>query len=234
MAARSVVKVLIDSLTRGGRWLRAKLEALDLHDGPPAAVIAAWREARGDEVLRLDYPLDRTSVVIDVGGYKGQWASDIHSRYRCKVHVFEPVQPFLEYLVWRFQPNPDVSVHGVGLGNADIKVNFAISDDATSRYRRANETRPATLVAAGPYLTSLEVEQVDLMKINIEGGEYELLEHLHQVGFLPRIAAIQVQFHDIFPDARQRLQRTRRLLSETHAPIYQYDFVWESWQRKPG
>jgi hypothetical protein len=39
----------------------------------------------------LEYDLNADSVCIDIGGYEGQWASDIFGRYGCTIHVFEPV-----------------------------------------------------------------------------------------------------------------------------------------------
>ena len=49
-----------------------------------------WFQNNGDKTLRLNYPLTDKSIVLDLGGYEGQWASDIFSRYCCFIHVFEP------------------------------------------------------------------------------------------------------------------------------------------------
>ena len=58
--------------------------------------LARWHADRGDELLRLDYPLSAQSLVFDLGGYKGQWASDIFGRFACRVLVFEPIVPFAD------------------------------------------------------------------------------------------------------------------------------------------
>ena len=41
---------------------------------------AGWVRDRGDQTLRLDYDLAAASIVFDLGGYEGQWASDIFGR----------------------------------------------------------------------------------------------------------------------------------------------------------
>ena len=39
--------------------------------------VAPWLADNGDKTYRLDYNLNENSVVFDLGGYEGQWASDI-------------------------------------------------------------------------------------------------------------------------------------------------------------
>ena len=62
-------------------------------------VMRRWKADQGDQVLRLNYHLRPDSVVMDLGGYRGDWAHEIHSRYRCRVHVFEPVLSFADGIV---------------------------------------------------------------------------------------------------------------------------------------
>ena len=75
---------------------------------------------------------------------------------------------------------------------------------------------------------------VDLMKVNIEGGEYELLEHLIAKGLVPRIRNIQVQFHeDVIPRAARRMERIQSSLAKTHHLTWQERFIWENWELSP-
>ena len=46
------------------------------------------------EQLRYEYPLTDNSVVIDAGGYEGNWFKQIYERYQCHIHVFEPVYDY--------------------------------------------------------------------------------------------------------------------------------------------
>jgi hypothetical protein len=67
------------------------------------------------------------------------------------------------------------------------------------------------------------------MKINIEGGEYELLEHLINSGLVSRIRRMQIQFHDFVPDAVARRARLVEALARSHRQSWSYYFVWEEW-----
>ena len=40
-----------------------------------------WFAVNGDETLRLDYNLTETSVVLDLGGFKGNFAESIFNKY---------------------------------------------------------------------------------------------------------------------------------------------------------
>ena len=41
-----------------------------------------WFAVKGDQTLRLNYPLNKDSVVFDLGGYKGEFAADIYNKYQ--------------------------------------------------------------------------------------------------------------------------------------------------------
>ena len=78
-------------------------------------------------------------------------------------------------------------------------------------------------------------QKIDLMSINIEGGEYELLDRIIEIGMINNIVNIQVQFHQWYPSYKQSDLLRKSLqdrLSITHKLTYCYDFVWEDWQIK--
>ena len=57
-----------------------------------------WNADRGDDTLRLDYPLAEQDIVFDVGGYHGDWAATMHDRYGCHIHVFEPLPQYCDQI----------------------------------------------------------------------------------------------------------------------------------------
>jgi FkbM family methyltransferase len=191
-----------------------------------------WLKADGDKTLRLAYPLSPNSIVLDVGGFEGQWASDIFSRYLCTVHIFEPVPVYAAAITDRFAQNVRIHLHPVGLADRDGEVEFSIAGDASSVVVVGLESVTARVVAFDEWCTKNRVGEIALMKINIEGGEYLLLEHLIESGLICRIQNLQVQFHDFFPDAERRMSTIQQRLAATHEPTYQYKFVWENWMRK--
>ena len=198
---------------------------------PRERLVDFWKDRLdGDHGLRLDYPLTADSVVVDVGGYKGQWASDIYGRFSCHVHVYEPMPGFADLIEQRFAHNPKVTAHRYGLGGSDRWVQISVDDDASSMIATAATAETVEIRSAAAAVLALG--EVDLMKLNIEGAEYELLEALDAADALRRVRHVQVQFHDFVPDAHAKCQAARASLAKTHDLMWGYDFVWESWERR--
>lgn len=197
----------------------------------PTPELREWRRIDGDKTLRQEYDLGPGSLVLDVGGFEGQWASDIVARYGCEVHVFEPVPDFAERIRTRFARNPLVTVHAAGLAAAAGTARLTVSGDASSHARDgAGDAVDVALEGVGDVFETLGRERLDLVKLNIEGAEYDLLDHLLDSGLIERIVDLQVQFHAFVPDAAERMRSLRDRLASTHRPTYQYDFLWENWR----
>lgn len=198
---------------------------------------AKWLADNGNETLFVTFPdLTRDSLVFDLGGFKGQWASDIFARYLCRIHVFEPVPEFAARIRERFRNNPAIQVHEFGLAGRTREEALFVDADGSSLFRPESGKRsiPIRLVRARDFIESEGIGTVDLMKINIEGGEYELLEHLLDEGVVPRIRNITIQFHNYVEHAGERMEAIQRRLAATHELTYQYRFVFENWRLRDG
>jgi FkbM family methyltransferase len=194
--------------------------------------VKPWKQINGDKTLRLNYDLDNFSVVFDLGGYEGQWASDIFSKYQCTVFVFEPYLPYAGDIKSRFEKNTHIKVYNFGLGKEDKRLELYPSKDASSIFKKNGVPSIIEIRKASTFIRSANIRMIDLMKINIEGGEYDLLEELIEEGTVKHIRNIQVQFHDFVPDAYKRMKKIQFLLSATHQLSFQYEFVWENWTLK--
>lgn len=190
-----------------------------------------WWEDGGDYELRFSYDLDDESVVLDVGGFEGQWASDLFSRYRCRIFVFEPVSSYATRIETRFRLNDRIEVMHYGLGGSTRMETIRVLGDSSSTFGVSGLEEPIRIMDAADWFADSAVERIDLAKINIEGGEYELLDRLIETRLIERINDVQVQFHDIAPESRSNMERLRAGLSRSHRSTYQYDFVWENWRR---
>jgi FkbM family methyltransferase len=200
---------------------------------PPRPSLREWREADGDKAMRLEYDLSASAVVLDVGGYEGQWASDIVARFGCRVHIFEPVPQYALKIERRFERNPLVTVHPFGLSVEDARVQASLAGDSTSHVRsRSGDDITIELRSAEAVFRDMDIKHVDLLKLNIEGAEYALLDHLIETGLINRVANLQVQFHELGPGSAEDVARLRARLAASHDPTFVFDFVWESWRRR--
>jgi FkbM family methyltransferase len=195
--------------------------------------VRPWIIADGDSTFRLDYnELNENSVVIDLGGYKGQWAGEIFSKYMCTVYVFEPALSFYKFIMNRYKRNSKIRVFGFGLGAKNEELKLFLQADSTSLHKQSGESETILIRNFSEFMNENKIEFIDLIKINIEGAEYDLLDYIIDKGEVKKIKNIQVQFHDFVPNAESRMKRIQKALSYTHECTYSFEFVWENWKLK--
>ncbi len=192
-------------------------------------IVEKWERTPNAKNLRLTYDLNPIDIVWDIGGYEGQWASDIYAKYQPIIHVFEPVESYANYIKERFAKNPNIHVHQYGLSDRDATESISLIGDRASTFVSDCQYEQAEFRKASSVATKLGIPT--LIKLNIEGGEYPLLEELIASNRLKDIKHIQVQFHDFVPDAFERMTNIQKALERTHSRTYHYPFVWESWTR---
>lgn len=210
----------------------------DRIDPPPTILPTAeellmskWIADKGDKSLRQVYELKENDVVMDVGGFEGQWASDIFSRYGCTIHIFEPVPVFAQNIRDRFAGNRRIFVYQTGLGCTSGLMDITVNENASSQFINDGVQVTAPIIGLDEFFAQSGIVEVALMKINIEGGEYALLEGLLAGGNISRIRELQIQFHEFIPDAAVRMKCIQDKLSLTHHLSWQYPFIWENWRR---
>ena len=192
---------------------------------------ARWIRDNMENTARYNFPnLDSTSLVIDAGGYKGEWAQRIYNIYNCNIRIYEPVLNYATNIHQKFAANDKVSVYAYGLGGSTRKEMISTNGDSASIFGEANEEIEICDVFDEFYQNS--IKKIDLMKINIEGAEYELLNRLIETGMIENIDVLQIQFHDFVEGAELKRNLIIDELRKTHECSWCYNFVWEEWIKR--
>lgn len=196
--------------------------------------IKRWFKEQHSGSIRLDYDLNDKSVIFDVGGYEGSWASEIYSKFESNIFIFEPVPRFADDIKKRFIDNNKITVLPYGLSDKNDRLLISLGGDNSSFYLNSKSDMVDAEIRefSRNFLLSLDVDKVDLMKINIEGGEYDLLEHMIKNGSINLVKNLQIQFHNFVPNAIERREKIRQQLKLTHQETWCYEFVWENWSLK--
>lgn len=189
-----------------------------------------WFEDDGDNTLRINYNLDETSLVVDLGGYQGKFTQQIYDKYNCNIICVEPCTPFFEKIRNRFDKIDKIKIHNFGVGNKTETKILYYNEDATSVCLKSNNNIESVKMVSFDCFVS-DIQCIDLLKINIEGSEYELLEHIIEKNLQNKIRNIQVQFHRWIENCEDRRKNIQDVLRKTHKLTYNYDFVWENWER---
>jgi FkbM family methyltransferase len=178
------------------------------------------------------WDVDENSVVWDVGGYEGEWTRRMVERYDCIVHLFEPTPRAFKVAQQRLAGQPKVHLHQVALGAESKMVTFYDCErDGASVYGEGGPALVLPMLSFAEFLGELGIAQIDMMSLNIEGGEYDLFEHLLGTGLISRIKEMMVQWHwrQEGDDKRQRALQER--IAETHKMRWNHA-AWEAWRRK--
>lgn len=197
-----------------------------------------WYEDGGDFKLRFNYPLNKNSIVFDLGGFKGDFASDLYARMPCEIYIFEPVKEYQLTIKNRFKLNKMIKVFPFGLSSKTestyIDTNGASSSvfDNNPNNKGIKSREKIKLVNIVDFINEQNIFEIDLMKINIEGGEYDVLSKLLDENKVINIKYLQIQFHDLDKNSFQKKENIRNKLRETHNCEYCYEFIWENWIRK--
>lgn len=185
----------------------------------------------GGNSLLYDVPVETDSLVLDAGGYEGEWTANMIARYGCRSEVFEPVPAYAERCRRLFSRNTMVNVHEAALGNASRMATFHLSENGTSEYGGTNVAG----VVEVPVVDVLEVfnripdEFISCVKLNIEGGEYDVLERLLDTGLIKRCGSLLIQFHPQPAGWETRLRNIEAKLMATHVREWCYPLLWEKW-----
>lgn len=179
-----------------------------------------WQEQKLER-LRYEYELTPTSIVIDLGAYQGEWAKEIHARYGCQVVVVEPTEYIRDYQ------------HGPIVNKAAGTHNGKLSFGGRAYYSSAFEPGDHEYECFDVNKLVEQYESIDLLKINIEGSEYDILQHIIGAKLHTRIKNIQVQFHQIggVPYEQWYKEITDKM-KETHSTTWHYPYCWENWSIK--
>lgn len=197
--------------------------------------MARWFKDMGDKTLRLNYPtLNKDSIVFDLGGYFGDYAYEINKKYGCKVYLFEPHPKFYDKCVKRFSENKKITSFNFGISDNDGTFNLSDSFDGSSFLNPTHKLKHEVKCEVKEFfsvLSNLNIKNIDLIKINIEGGEYPLLKHIADKNKLEIIDEYQIQFHNFVEGAESKRNILIDELSKTHKRTWCYKFIWENWKR---
>lgn len=221
--------------TSSDEWVRRVLE---LHYyNPSIYAFMAAMEAKPD--LLHDFPLAPRATIVDVGAFVGEWSEPVATRYgEARIFAFEPGPPFFRQLREVAEKHPHLTALPYGLGARTQQARLSTLDGPGAAVVGDGERGPGHDIEIrdiDSVFDELGLREVDLLKVNIEGGEYDLFDRLVETDRLVGVDSVLVQFHEWHPNAYRRRRAVRRALRRTHDEIWNYPWVFEYWRRRaPG
>ena len=171
-------------------------------------------------------PLRHTDVVVDLGAYVGTYAIRA-ARYPVRlVRAYEPTPDSAAVLRRSAMPNLEVieaAVVGSEVGSIELNISagIGVTNSIVDNSRKAGSIE----VEAVSY--SRAVESATIVKIDVEGGEYEYGELVR-----PSIRAFAIDFHPVGSDWVTRAETiVEELRDHGFRPIIAPAFDRSGWER---
>ena len=168
-------------------------------------------------------------VVIDCGANIGISALYFKSLYpHAIVHCFEPYSKAVDYLKRNIAANnlENVFVYQEAVSALDGEIKLNIPADANMLNPTVLVAKDSTVfeivksVKLSSFVNSIK-ENIDLLKLDVEGAEYDIVEDLNNSGILAtgKVRMLIVEYHDsVFKDAL-RLQQFIGMLSDNNYEV---------------
>lgn len=129
--------------------------------------------------------LDANSIVVDGGGYKGEWSKYILKQFGCKVYIFEPHPENMAKVRNLVGDDKNaVLIQKALFGkNGTQKLRMTPNADGYSLYDRSKNRRiineiNVPTVRLDTFMEEFKIPHIDLIKLNVEGAEVDILMSL--------------------------------------------------------
>lgn len=171
-----------------------------------------WKRHNGIELAQvLDEMLGPSPLVLDIGAYKGDFFSCILTmRPDARVHAFEPIPRRARKLAKAFNTIDAVTIHPVALGKANTTARLHVARantlssllqatcDGRNRYGKRLEeidTVDVPVRRLADYIKFADIlneNSADLIKIDVQGGELDVLLGAGEMLSSTRIVVIEM------------------------------------------
>jgi FkbM family methyltransferase len=161
--------------------------------------------------------MSESTVIASFGlGDDVSFEDEVIARFGCRVVGFDPTPRSLQYLAQR-PPSPNFNSHAYALAANDGHMEFLappasvadqVSASAVATYEDASSDRfTVPCLTLSSALAHAATPEVDVLKLDVEGAEYEVLTQAARAGWLEPVSQLLVEFHHFLPGLHPRQTR---------------------------
>jgi FkbM family methyltransferase len=154
-----------------------------------------------DEYKVLDLKLKNLNTVIDIGGQNGYFSIYVSKNVK-NIFIYEPVFENYQNILKNIKINNlehKIIPFNLAVSNKKEKIKIYLSDDNSgghSEFIQGDKLIQANSITMQEIFNNNKIEKCDLLKIDIEGGEYNILYNLDDKYF-KKIENIRLECHNI-------------------------------------
>jgi FkbM family methyltransferase len=192
-----------------------------------------YNVAENGEFLLYDTIKDNISVLFDVGAAKGYY---FLQNKNTEYHLFEPNKEYCgSYLNILKNLNFKYILNNFGLGDKNERLHYYAKSNSVflneHHMKKYGETDPTYIIdikRADDYIYQNKITNIDFMKIDVEGYEYQVLKGLGRYISLPKLIQFETALTPINPKNKNvntqinvyKTEEVVNLLSENEYDFY--------------
>ena len=117
------------------------------------------------------------SCCSSIEASSSDFSNSIYEKYKCNIYIFEPSTSFYKICLERFKNNNKIFCFNYGLSDSDNE--FLLSDEKEASSITKNKNGLVVKIRKfSKVFEELNINKIDLLKVNIEGSEYDLIPHI--------------------------------------------------------
>jgi FkbM family methyltransferase len=182
------------------------------------------------EKLKYQINLKEDGLVLDFGGYMGDFSANLlKMRPKLQFRIYEPVAQFACYCQHRFKNNSNIEVIASGVSSDGRNLRMFVDGPRTKHDSSIHQESFKSVSINSVFDT---LEEIELVKMNIEGMEYECLKELKINGNLKKVKYLLVQFHNFDSNSEKEYRNITETIENTHISVFKYKWLWELYRIK--
>jgi FkbM family methyltransferase len=188
----------------------------------------------------------RPSRVLDIGANRGEWLDAAHRAMpQARIVACEPQEELAERLRARYRDDARVVVRAIALGRAQGSLPLhcypghdSLASAIDWHPRRESRVVHVPQSSGRDLMASLGWDGADLVKVDVEGMEYDVLAGFGEILSSARLGIVQFEFGGFALQQRVLMKDFCELLGPAYrvgrlmprgVEFRHYDFRWETW-----
>jgi len=167
-------------------------------------IVTIQREVVHEKVYRFWKDVKKGDVVLDIGASVGAYTISILDQKPKKVYCVEPSKKLLKTLVdncfdkvLEYQENPLVYINCGVIDNEDDKINIFGGESTFNK------------ITFKKIIEDYSLDHIDYMKIDCEGGEYNIFKEENMDFLLNKVEFIAMEIHLNYEGCREKFKNLR-------------------------
>ena len=184
----------------------------------------------GDDVIFKNIILNKDSVIIDGGGFNGEFTDEILKKKFHKIYIYEPDPNFFNDLIKKYKFEKKIEILNLALFNKEKIITLSENSNASSIMENSEDGTKVKAVDTSKEFK--KYKNIDLLKLNIEGAEYDVISGLIETQELNKVKYLLVQFHKEHDLDGSKFEKINLEILKNYNIVFNYKYVWSLYIRK--